>query len=679
VLLLAPAGYGKTTLLKAWQGIDERPFAWMRCGPEHRDRRAFRAAVAEADSGAKPSVLVLDDVHALARARQRDIADLIRSLPTGSQVAIATRARPNLPLARMRAEGSVAELGPAELALSASETAAALAALVPGLTRAQHRSLARRIDGWPTGIRLAGLALAGADDPDAAAAAFDGDDRAVVEYVREEVLAGLTRTDVELLVQCSLLDELSGEACDAVLGRTGSSRALRRLARDRALLIPLDRRDRAYRLAPLLGAALRSELHHEHPKTETRLRVRTIRWYLERGDLDRAIAHAIAAGAGQAAGELIWTSFLELSGRGRAAKVRAWLGALGERRVAADAPLALAAAHCALIQGDGSEAERWAHAAAASADRNKAMRAKYGAHVHLLDAALGAGGAIRMGTSAAEAAELLRPGDPWQCAASLYRGVAEALVGERRRAAPLLDAAARHGSVASPLVQIGALAQLGLIALLDVRPESALDPLAHASEQVKRCGLEGTASATLADAASALARCESGQAREASALAQRAERALAAAAGPPSWYAAQAWLALADARLRLDELGAAQRSLRRAEESLARLPDAAALAHWREALLEAADAARGRRLECDDALTKAELRTLRYLPSHLSFREIGDVLCLSPNTLKTQSRAVYRKLGVSSRSAAVERARDSGLLPDSAENGPAGPGGPGRD
>ena len=674
VLLLAPAGFGKTTLLEAWQEVDERPFAWVRCGPAHRDRRAFRAAVASTGGGEEPSVLVLDDLHRLARARHRDVADLIRSLPDGSQVAIATRARPALPLARMRAERRVTEVGPGDLALSASATAAALAELVPELTRAQRLSLAHRIGGWPAGIQLAAVALADAEDLEAAAATFDGDDRAVTEYVREEALAGLGREDVEFLARCSLLDQLSGDSCNAVLRRTGSSRVLRRLARDRALLVPLDRREHAYRLAsPLLGAALRSELHHEHPEIETRLRVRTIRWYAEHGDLDRAVEQAIAGGAAQAAGELIWTSFLELSGRGRTAKVRAWLDALGGRRVAADATLALAAAHCALTDGDAGEAERWAQAAAVAAGRNKALRNKYAADLLLLDAALGARGALAMGTSAAQAAELYGAESPWRCAASLYRGIADVLTGQPLRAAAPLEEAARRGSVASPLVQVGALAQLGLIALFDGQPVRALDHLAHAAEQVDRCRLEGTPTATLADAVAAVARSRTGQAQEASAAAQRTERALAAVTDPPPWCAAEAWLALADARLHLDELAAAQRALRGAEQSLARTPDASALTGWRDDLLEAADAARGRRLEGDDALTKAELRTLQYLPSHLSFREIGAALCLSPNTVKTQSRAVYRKLGVSSRSAAVERARGSGLLPpDPADRRPAG-------
>lgn len=695
VLLHAPAGYGKTTCLASWQVVDHRPFAWLRCGPAHRDRAAFLRAVAGALAEVRPDdrrlraavrrrarqpaalqsaildslgsvpppfVLVLDDLHALARPRHRDVRDLIEAIPAGSQVAVATRVRPTLPLARMRAERSIVELGAAELALSATESEAALAELAPRLTQAQRQALAPRIGGWPAGVQLAGLALDSREDLGAAVVAFGGDDRALADYVREEILADLSRDDVELMMQSSLLEEFSGAACDAVLRRSGSARSLRRLARDRSLLVPLDRRDEAFRLVPPLEEMLRSELHLEHPKLETRLRTRAIRWFDERGERDRAMHHAIAGHAVHTAGELMWDAFPEMSGRGEISKVAAWLDALGERQVAASVPLALTAAHCNLVRGKGARAVGWARVAAAGIGRNRAMRTKHRADLLLLEAALGVDGALGMGTKASRAAELYAPDDPWQCAAYLYRGIAALLGGQPERATPLLQEAARRGSIASPLIQASALAQLGMIEVSHGDPAHARDLLAHAHEQIERCGLNGTASAIVAYAVEALARSEEGETQRAFASAQRSQQALDATDELPAWYSAEVALVLARAWLRLEEPGRASAALDVADAALARVPDAATLLQWRDSARRAAAARRGRRLEGDDALTKAELRTLQFLPSHLSFREIGEALCLSPNTVKTQSRAVYRKLGVSSRSAAVERARDAGLL-----------------
>lgn len=694
-LLHAPAGYGKTACLEEWQVVDHRPFAWVRCKPAHRDGLTFLSAVATTLADVRPAdpqlhravrrrdpdaesllaalrsflggrgpsfVLVLDDVHLLTRARQRDVGKLIEALPAGSQIAVATRIQPALPLGRMRAEHRLVELGSAELAMTRGESAAVLKRLVPQLTSAQCEILSGRVEGWPAGLHLAGFALSEQADLPAAVAAFGGDDRAVVDYLRDEVVAALSPEEAEFLTRSSLLDELSGGSCDVALERSDSASVLRRLAHERALVIPLDRRDGRYRLNRLLGAMLRSELRHEHPNVESSIRARASRWHADRGEHVPAIEQALAAGAVASAGELIWNAFPELSGRGQIGKLASWLDEVGDDRIAASVPLALSAAHRHIACGQDGQAAHWARVAAAAVKSDGALRTRFRADLHLLDAALGADGVVEMGKHAARAAELYPAESPWQCAAYLYRGVSSQLSGQPERAIPLLEEAARRGAIASPIIQATALAQLGMIAIDDERPAQASRLVAHASEQVERCGLGDYGSMVLTYAVAALTRSHESRIDRAHALARQSERLLEELPDLHAWYAAEVRSILARTWLRLDELERAELMLEAATEQLDRAPDAATLRQWLAVARESLQAARTRRNDGDRALTRAELRTLQYLPSHLSFREIAAALCLSANTVKTQSRAVYRKLGVSSRSAAVKRAREAGLL-----------------
>lgn len=160
----------------------------------------------------------------------------------------------------------------------------------------------------------------------------------------------------------------------------------------------------------------------------------------------------------------------------------------------------------------------------------------------------------------------------------------------------------------------------------------------------------------------AFARAHRGRFAEARGDVALARRLLAAPDELPGWFEAEASLALARAELRLSDVPAARALLAEAGRAARRLPDAAALAGWIADAVMQADTSAVVALDGTGALTVAELRVLGYLPSHLSFREIGACLHVSSNTIKSQAHAVYRKLGASSRSVAVQRARDLGLL-----------------
>jgi LuxR family maltose regulon positive regulatory protein len=244
----------------------------------------------------------------------------------------------------------------------------------------------------------------------------------------------------------------------------------------------------------------------------------------------------------------------------------------------------------------------------------------------------------------------------------MFRGVSSHLAGHPERARPLLQEAARRAAVSAPVIQTIALAQLSLIALDDNDSETAFRLVTQARDQVARCGLTEYPSMAIVYASCALVAARRGRMEQSQADTRAAKRLLARIVDLPPWYDAEARIALAGAEIRLDDLNGARALLKEADGFLARTPDAVMLSEWLGATRDALDTASSGGRGVDWSLTAAELRTLQYLPSHLSFREIGERIHVSPNTVKTQARAVYRKMDASSRAEAVETAREAGLL-----------------
>lgn len=706
VLLRAPAGYSKTTCLREWAEVDERPFAFVACNARHDDPAVLIESIVEAleefqavDSGVlqalaalkpdidtvisrlgksietsgDPVVIALDDLHAVsAPATHEALRGLVGVLPPNAQLAIATRTEPPLPLGRMRTNRAVAEVGPATLAMTPQESGLMIGGMGIELGEADLSTLHERTEGWPAALYLAGLALVEQADPSAAVADFAGDDRLVVDYLRDEFLATLTPAKARFLIRCSVLDELSGPVCDAALDRTGSARLLQGLARENALIVPLDRKDDRYRCHHMLAEMLRSELLHREPEVAAGIHARAGRWYSDHGDLDRAIEHAIAAGETDRAGELVWLAIPELTGRGRLATLDRWLAEIGEGGIASSAPLALSSSHRHIALGDGGGAAHWARVAAAAATASGGADAALEGDLHLIAATLGADGVVRMGEEAERAAELIAADSPWQSPCNLYRGVSVHLGGHPDRAAPLLREAARRGAIASPVIQGLALAQLALIAGEDGETDAGARLISQAHEQVVRCDLFDYPSMAMIFATAALLYGTAGRVEQAMDHIAHGRDLVEECTSFPLWYEVQVRIVLARACLRVDDLEAATQLLRAADAFLADLPDAPLLTQW-SAQARAAIEQAGERHRAY-SLTKAELRTLQYLPTHLSFREIGERLFLSANTVKTQARAVYRKLDASSRAETVQRAREAGLLAGEQASGPDAPG-----
>ena len=696
VVLTAPAGYSKTTSLAEWASADERPFGWVGVTARHADPALLVRAIAEvldgiepldpevtaglrapkpnisdvvlprlvdAMHGRAPFVLVIDDVHKLESPSAFEVLEVvIDALPKGAQVALGSRTEPPLRLGRMRSQRRLVELRARELAMTLVESSDLLENLGLELSAGQLNLLIERTEGWPAALYLAGLSLVDSSDVGGAVATFAGDDRVVVDYLRDEFLAATDPELIAFLVRTSILDELSGPLCDSVLIRSDSAGVLRKLARSNALVVSLDRTDTRYRYHQLFAEELRSELRWREPELEPELHARASRWHADYSDPDRAIDHAIASGDAERSGELIWRAFPEVSGRGRLATLDRWLEQIGDERVAATGSLALAAAHRCLVLGEGDRAAHWARMAAASVDGSSESRERIEPDLLLLEATLARDGVVRMGKDAARASELHAPEAPWQAPCYLYRGVASHLTGHPERARPVLQEAARRGAVVSPIIQVLALAQLCLIAIDDGEAENGSRLIAQARDQVSRCGLADYPSMLMVAAASSLALSTAGHPNRAREHLGEALRLLPLVTDMPPWYEAQARVVLVPPLIQSDQLPRAGQLIAEASTLLELTPDAAIVSAWLgRAGADLESATEERRAE-GFSLTKAELRTLEYLPSHLSFREIGERVHVSSNTVKTQAQAIYRKLGASSRAQAVERAREAGIL-----------------
>jgi LuxR family maltose regulon positive regulatory protein len=267
-----------------------------------------------------------------------------------------------------------------------------------------------------------------------------------------------------------------------------------------------------------------------------------------------------------------------------------------------------------------------------------------------------------MGHDAARGYELAADDSPWRALACLLAGTAHHLMGDRARACDELDEGVRRGGLGGPAVQATCLAQLALLRLEDEDWEQGAALSRRGREIVVGLDADSTRMCVLVFAVSAFACAQSGDIECARRDALEARRRLAFPGEFAPWYEAEARIALARAELRLSDAAGARTLLAEASRALHRIPDAPVLGSWIDDAWQRADTFAVGAVCGPTTLTTAELRVLRFLPSHLSFREVAERLHVSANTVKTQAHAVYRKLDASSRSEAVARARDVGLV-----------------
>jgi LuxR family maltose regulon positive regulatory protein len=409
VLVSAPAGFGKTTLLSEWLAagpaapVDERLVAWLSLDRGDNDPASFWACVIAAlrtvasgvgesalallhapqrppietvltallndlDAIAADIVLVLDDYHVIdARDVQDGMAFLLDHLPPRLHVVIASRADPALPLARLRARGELVETRAAELRFTPDEAAAYLNGMMSlQLTARDVAALEGRTEGWIAALQLAALSMQGRDDVAGFVAGFAGDDRYVVDYLAEEVLQRQSDHVQTFLLQTSILGRLSGPLCDAVTGQGGGKAKLEALDRGNLFLVPLDDRRRWYRYHHLFADVLQARLLDEQPGQVPDLHRRASMWYEQNGEQPAAIGHALAAKDFGRAADLVELAIPAIRRTRQEATARAWLEMLPDEVVRVRPVLSVGFAGALLtggelegVEGRLRDAERW--------------------------------------------------------------------------------------------------------------------------------------------------------------------------------------------------------------------------------------------------------------------------------------------------------------------------------
>jgi LuxR family maltose regulon positive regulatory protein len=612
VLLVAPAGYGKTALLADWAARDRRPFSWL--APEDLGDRRAAAGLLELLTHDAPAVVVVDDAHRAAPDSLAGLADAVPRLPPGSVLALASRRRLCGAIRRLEAHRLAVALDRSDLAMTGLEATMLLDAAGVELDAAHLE----RAEGWPAALWLSGLG-----------------ERRLAEYLRDEVLGELGERERVFLRRSAILDRLDGPLCDAV---TGDAEALEELAD--GIVEPLP--GGGFRCHPLLRAALRDELERTEPQLLPALHRRASRWHRRHHADAAAIGHAVATGDPGFAGRLLWPAAAAAAADGRTEAAAGWLTAFDPADVHESFELAMAAAAVGIAEGRRDDARRCIAAADETARRTARGPARTAA-VALLRACLGDEGVDRMGEDAARAAQLMSVGAPWHGLASALRGVAAHLSGDRAAALVLLRGAVR----AAPSSPIGR-AQLVLLHAEQADWESAAE---HAVEPP-----DGPLpTRLLALTARAVVASHTGEPEEARREIASAQALLTPQDAVPPWLAVESRIWLARAGLRLTDGESAHALLAVATRIDAGAP---VLDAWRDDAWGRSDAfAAGR-----NPLTNAELRLVRLMPSHLTFGEIGARLHVSRNTVKTQALSAYRKLDVRCRSDAVARARAAGLI-----------------
>ena len=350
VSVVAPAGYGKTTLLSQWAERNGQAFAWVSVDEGDNDPKVLLSYVAEAldavepinervfdalaspgssvpgsvvprlgsafSSMTSPVMLVLDDVHVLRNSECRAALSVLADhVPAGSRLVLAGRAEPPLRIARLRAEGKILEIGPDDLSLTRDEASSLLRSVGLALAEDDVAELHERTEGWPAGLYLAALYLREGGPLASAAVSFGGADRLVSEYMESEFLARISRRQRVFLTRTAVLERMCGALCETVLEMGGSASILADLARSNMLLVPLDRRGEWYRYHHLFRDMLLAELHRREPELIPVLRRRAANWYLRNGWPEEALEYSMAAGDVDGAARLAGGSACRPTGR----------------------------------------------------------------------------------------------------------------------------------------------------------------------------------------------------------------------------------------------------------------------------------------------------------------------------------------------------------------------------
>ena len=703
ISVVAPAGYGKTTLLSQWAERNGQSFAWVSVDEGDNDPKVLLSYVAEAldtiepvggrifdalaspassvpgsvvprlgsafSSMTSPVVLVLDDVHALHNRECRAALSVLADhVPGSSRLVLAGRTQPPLRLARLRAEGKLLEIGPGDLSLTHVEASSLLRDAGLALDEDEVAELHQRTEGWPAGLYLAALYLREGGSFASAAVSFGGADRLVSEYMESEFLSRISRRQRVFLTQTSVLEGMSGPLCEAVLDMPGSAATLANLARSNMLLVPLDRRGKWYRYHHLFRDMLLGELERQEPELIPVLRRRAAGWCLRNGLPEEALEYSMAARDVDVVAGLVEKLVIPAHRQGRVTTIQRWFRWLEDRGGIGGHPMAavLAALFFALT-GRPVEAERWAEVV---------DRWQYGdparpgdpsteAWAAVLRTFMCRRGAEQMRADADEAVRSFLAQSFVTPAPAFLQGIARVLCGDPEGGDASLEDGISIGE------QVGAhedcalaLCERSLLAIARSDWSQAETFAGQARNALRRSGIEESYATPLVSAVharTALHRADLPAARRELISAQRLRHLLTYAL---PYFAVQARMELIRVHLTLADLAGARTLMREVDELLRRRPGLGTLAAEAQALRAQLSKERGPSASGSSSLTGAELRLLPMLSTHLSFPEIAGEMFLSPHTIKSEAKSLYRKLGASTRSQAVTQARELGLLED---------------
>ncbi len=700
VTVIAPAGYGKTTFLSRWSEADPRPFAWVALDGRDDDPVVLLRYIAgamnrveplapevfDALSGSgfgwakrvvrlsnalaareRPFVLALDDLHAVTNPVALDVlGELLGSVPAGSQIAIAGREEPALPLGRWRAHGWVHELGAAELRLDDGEAELLLKAAGVELEQGEVSELTERTEGWPAGLYLAALSAQAGSSSSADVVAFTGDDRFVADYFRAELMSRLPGDEARFLKHTSVLERMCGALCDSVVESSGSAGVLERLERTNRFVVPLDRRGEWYRYHHLFAELLRDELERDEPEAAAELNRRAMAWCIAHDLPEAAVVYGHAAGDTDAVAGLVDALALPTHYDGRMETLDGWLRWFDEDDLRRYPALAVEGAWLRALTGRTPEAERWLALAEGS---TSTIPLSDGSEtidpwVAVLRAGMMPDGVDRARVDGDLALEQLSPGSPWRPAALVLRGMAQVPLGAIEAARADFTAALEAGSGATQPMTL-AHAQLALLAIRDGDWNAAGQSAQAAESLAQDAGLTDYSTTALGYVATARVALHEGRHDDARAALAGAHRLRPLLDYGLPWLTIEVGLELVRAHLALAEPGPARTVFAETEQVLERRPKMGSLVDDARELRELVAATAGPDGAWAMSLTGAELRLLPYLATHLTFPGIASRLFISRNTVKSEAVSIYRKLGVSSRSDAIERAVEVGLLDDS--------------
>ena len=708
VLVDAPAGFGKTTLVAQWQvsRMEQRPFAWLALDDGENDpsrlwwhimhalqkvspgligeERPQELRVHDPDITGTvlpvllnelagltaPVVLVLDDYQAITEpACHEQLAFFLAHLPPSVQVVLITRTDPPLPLARLRAAGKMFELRAQELRFTPAEAALfvqRISAAELGLS--DIAVLVERTEGWPAGLYLAALSLRGHPSPSAFVRQFSGGNRFITDFLAEEVLSRQPAEIRQFLMRTSILSRFSAPLCDAVVGSADAARIIDILDRENLFIVPLDETRQWFRYHSLFAQMLRGYLTRTEAGLVATLHQRASGWHRRSGSVDEAIHHAVAAGDLTEAVELIAGHWPDYVDSGRMATVRGWLSMLGDDEISASPLAAHCAAWTAALAGDRQSVRRWLPVMEAAQgeqplpDGMQSLKSS----VALLRGFFGFGGYRVMREAAGVATELENdPASPWYALARVALGFSLYLSGDPKAAEEPLEKAVSN-EAAIPLVRSFGLSVLSLAAV-------ELGKLARAQEladAARGLGTDGgahgevgkTPPSALAYMATGAVSAARGQLLEARSALENAVQFRSRAPGISPWTTIEAMAMLTQVQLDIGDRSAAAALVDQTRLLLTSLPDPADAVRARLERLERQAAGRPKATLLADRLTEREEAVLHLLQGTLSLREIGQELHLSANTIKTHAQAIYRKLGVSTRSDAVQRGHEAGIL-----------------